>query len=275
MIIRRLPGLKTLGYALGLSLGLSLGPVITRADDDPFAEYRAMMGDDNPAIFVSEEGADLWESPQGPKQASLEQCDLGLGPGVVAGAYAQLPRFFTDTNQVMDLEARLFYCMETLQGRDPDEIRRKPYSSTGDMGTEIEALATFIAEQSEGMAMAVPQNHALEQAAYQRGEQLFYYRAGPHDFACATCHRQTGKRIRLQSLPNLTTAEGAGAAYTTWPAYRISQGLVRTMGWRMQSCGRQQRLPQLQAGSEAVIALQTYMAVNAADADMAAPSLKR
>ena len=245
------------------------------ADDGVFDEYRAMLGDDNPAVFVVEEGADYWREPRGPKAVSLEQCDLGLGPGVVAGAYAQLPRYFGDAGRVMDLEARLEYCMVALQGRDREAIHRKPYSAAGDMGTEIEALAAWIAEQSTGRPIAPPQEHAAERDMYALGSALFYYRAGPHDFSCATCHRQTGKRIRLQMLPNLTTTEGAGEAYGSWPAYRISQGVVRSMGWRMRDCARQQRLPELKMGSEASIALQTYLAVNAASTAMNAPGLKR
>ena len=46
-----------------------------------------------------------------PKNASLERCDLGKGPGVVKGAYAALPRYFADANQVMDAESRILYCM--------------------------------------------------------------------------------------------------------------------------------------------------------------------
>ena len=34
-----------------------------------------------------------------------EQCDLGLGPGVVKGAYVQLPRYFADTGKVMEPSA--------------------------------------------------------------------------------------------------------------------------------------------------------------------------
>ena len=47
------------------------------------------------------------------------------------------------------------------------------------------------------------------------------------------------------------------------------------MGWRMRDCFRQQRMPELIMGSEASVALQTYLAVNAAGAAMAAPGLKR
>ncbi|WP_295801404.1 sulfur oxidation c-type cytochrome SoxA [uncultured Microbulbifer sp.] len=258
-----------------LSVCSLLFAVAAEAQDDPFAEYREMMGDDNPAIFVIEEGAELWTKPQGPKQASLEQCDLGLGAGVVKGAYAQLPRYFDDTRQVMDLEGRLIHCMVSLQGRDRSDILRKPYSGTGDMGTELEALASYVADQSMGMPIATPQDHPAEKATYAMGKELFFYRAGPYDFSCATCHRQDEKRIRLQNLPNLTAHANAGEAYSSWPAYRISQGLVRTMGWRMQNCAKQQRLPQLLPGSEAVISLITYMSVNGSGTEMAAPGLKR
>lgn len=240
-----------------------------------FDEYRDMLGDDNPAIFVIFDGEEIWYAPAGPKSASLEQCDLGLGPGVVEGAYAQLPRYFADVDRVQDIEARLEHCMIQLQGLAPDEISAKPYSLRGDLGTQLEALVAWIADQSSGLAIAPGQAHAQEKSAYALGETLFYYRAGTHDFSCATCHEQAGRRIRLQALPNLTTHEGAAAAYSTWPAYRISQGIVRTMGWRMRDCMRQQRMPELTMGSEASVALQTYLAVNGAGASMTAPGLKR
>jgi sulfur-oxidizing protein SoxA len=248
---------------------------LSSAAEDTFDQYRELMGDDNPAIFVSEDGADYWSQAAGPRQATLEQCDLGLGPGVVEGAYARLPRYFEDVSRVMDLEARLLHCMVSLQGHAPADVRRKPYSGKGDMGTELEALVTYVAEQSQGEVLAVPQDHPAEQAAYRLGQDIFYRRMGPYDFSCGSCHRQDERRIRLQELPNITTPAGAGLAYTTWPAYRISQGLVRTMGWRMQNCTRQQRLPMLQPGSEASIALQVYIGVNAAGNEMAAPGMKR
>lgn len=249
--------------------------VILSETEGVFDEYRELLGDDNPAIFVIYDGEEIWFAPGGPKSVSLERCDLGLGPGIVEGAYAQLPRYFADVDRVQDIEARLEYCMVNLQGRTQDSIHARPYSLRGDLGTELEALVAWIADQSNGLDIAPRQAHAKERASYSLGETLFYYRAGPHDFSCATCHEQTGRRIRLQALPNLTTHEGAGAAFGSWPAYRISQGIVRTMGWRMRDCLRQQRMPELIMGSEASIALQTYLAVNGAGAPMAAPGLKR
>ena len=252
-----------------------LTAMIVQAQEGIFDEYREMMGDDNPAVFVIDEGEEYWFAPAGPKQATLAECDLGLGPGVLEGAYAYLPRYFEDAGRVMDLEARLEFCMVELQGRSREDIHAKPYSLRGDQGTEMEALAAFIVDQSSAVAVSPSQDRPEERAMYALGEELFYYRAGPHDFSCATCHEQAGMRIRLQDLANLDSHEGAADAYTSWPAYRISEGVVRTMGWRMRDCLRQQRLPELVMGSPASVALQTYLAVNAAGAELAAPGLKR
>ena len=52
-----------------------------------------MVGEDSPAELFALVGADLWRKKQGPKNASLERCDLGKGPGAVQGAYAALPRY--------------------------------------------------------------------------------------------------------------------------------------------------------------------------------------
>ncbi len=44
-------------------------------------EYREMLQDGNPADLFEAKGEELWSKKRGPKNASLEQCDLGLGPG--------------------------------------------------------------------------------------------------------------------------------------------------------------------------------------------------
>ncbi|MBS0440882.1 MAG: sulfur oxidation c-type cytochrome SoxA, partial [Proteobacteria bacterium] len=74
---------------------------------DGIAEYRAMLADGNPAELFEAKGEELWKKKRGPKNASLERCDLGKGPGVVKGAWVELPRWFADTNKVQDLESRL------------------------------------------------------------------------------------------------------------------------------------------------------------------------
>ena len=243
---------------------------------DGIARYRQMLQDGNPAELVSARGEELWKQKRGPKQVSLEQCDLGLGPGVVKGAYAQLPRYFADADQVMDFESRLVWCMVTLQGMTRAEVVKSPYSGTGQRQTDIESITAFAVEQSRGMPVAIPQGHAKEREAFERGKQTFYMRGGPYDFSCATCHGVTGQRIRLQDLPNISSnKQDAERAFTTWPAYRVSQGALRTMQWRLYDCFRQQRWPELVFISPTSIDLITFLGVNANGAKMDAPAIKR
>jgi L-cysteine S-thiosulfotransferase len=243
---------------------------------DEIARYRQMLQDGNPAELVVARGEELWKQKRGPKQVSLEQCNLGLGAGVVKGAYAQLPRYFADADQVMDAEARLVHCMATLQGIPQADAVKGPYSGAGQRQTDIEALTAYVVEQSRGIPVNVPQGHAKERAAYERGKQLFYMRAGPYDFSCATCHGVTGQRIRLQDLPNIAGNKAdAQRAFTTWPAYRVSQGALRTMQWRLNDCFRQQRWPEPVFISPASIDLTTFLGVNANGAKMDAPAIKR
>lgn len=243
--------------------------------EQAIAQYREMLADGNPAELVEARGEDLWKTPRGPNHVSLQQCDLGLGPGVVKGAYAQLPRYFADSGRVMDAESRIVECMVKLQGFKADEVTKQPFSKQGQDPTDLESLTAYVVGQSRGATIHVPQDKPQERAAYARGQKIFFYRAGPYDFSCASCHGADGKRIRLQDLPNLTTHKAAQAAFSTWPAYRLSQGAVRTMQWRMADCFRQQRLPQLKYGSQASIDLITFLGVMANGGKMDAPGLKR
>lgn len=242
---------------------------------EEIAKYRALLAEGNPAELVELQGEELWKKPRGPKNVSLAQCDLGLGPGVVKGAYAQMPRYFSDVDRVMDFESRLVHCMVTLQGFKREDVVKKPFSGMNQPATELEALTSYAVAESRGATIAIPQGHAKEKEAYARGKKIFFYRAGPYDFSCASCHGEDGKRIRLQDLPNLTQAKGAQAAFATWPAYRVSQGAVRTMQWRLNDCFRQQRFPELVYGSQASIDLITFLGVSANGGKMDAPAIKR
>ena len=187
----------------------------------------------------------------------------------------QLPRYFADADRVQDLESRLVWCMVTQQGLSEAEAVKTPFGDGSARRSDLEALAAYVVAQSRGVKMNVPLDTAKMREMYALGEKVFYFRGGTHDFACATCHGEDGKRIRLQDLPNLMTAEGAQKAYTTWPAYRVSQGELRTFEWRLNDCFRQQRFPELVYGSDTAIALTTYLAHNANGAEVQAPSIKR
>jgi sulfur-oxidizing protein SoxA len=269
-----------LAYGVAATLGaLAAGAAApAAAQNDTKAEierYREMLQDGNPAELTVLRGEGLWKEKRGPKNASLEQCDLGKGPGVVQGAYAELPRYFADVDAVMDGESRIVHCMVELQGFDKAELTKKPFSGAGQRATDLEALTAFVVEESRGTPVNLPQSHPKEIAAYERGQKIFNYRAGPYDFSCASCHGGENKRIRLQDLPELTKPEPARLAFTTWPAYRVSQGALRTMQWRMYDCFRQQRFPEMQFGSQASIDLITFLGVTAKGGTMDSPAIKR
>jgi sulfur-oxidizing protein SoxA len=256
------------------AIALAVSAVAQTSAVDEIAKYRAALQDGNPAELWEARGEGLWKQPRGPNKVSLEKCDLGRGPGVVKGAYAELPRYFADADRVMDLETRLVWCMVKLQGMTEADAKRNPFGA-GERKADMEALVGYVTSESRGVKMNVAQAHPKEQEAYRLGEKMFYFRGGSHDFACATCHSEDNKRIRLQDLPNLTRKEGAQKGYTTWPAYRVSQGELRSFEWRLYDCFRQQRFPEMEFTSDAAIALTMFLAVNANGAAFDAPAIKR
>ena len=254
--------------------GLATGAVwAQKSTAEGIAEYRAMLADGNPAELFEAKGEDLWKQKRGPKSESLERCDLGKGPGVVRGAFVELPRYFPDTGRVQDMESRLLTCMETLQGFNAAEIAKTPFGQ-GEQNS-VTALAAWVSAESRGMKFNLPQNHVQEKTMYEVGKRLFFMRGGSHDFSCASCHGADNMRIRLQDLPNLTKNPGAGNGFGAWPAYRVSNGQLWGMQQRMNDCYRQQRFPYPLFGSDATIALGVYMGVNGKGGESIAPALKR
>jgi L-cysteine S-thiosulfotransferase len=240
--------------------------------------YRQMLKEDpwsNPGLLEADRGEALWKERRGPKSASLEACDLGKGPGKVEGAFAELPRYFADADKVMDLEARLVWCMEKLQGLDHAQIVKRPYSKANQAGSELEALATYVANKSNGRKFTPQLDHPKEREALAVGEALFFRRQGPMDFACATCHGDSGKRIRLQGLPYLSKPAEAREVVGQWPAYRVSQGTVMTMQHRITDCFWQMRLPLIDYGSDVAVALTMYLVNQAKGGEISAPQIKR
>ena len=242
---------------------------------DPLGVGRQMLAEDNPGELWIDKGKQLFYEKRGPKKASLEQCDFGLGAGKLEGASTQLPRYFSDTDKVQDLESRLVTCMVELQGFKREDIVKRAISPAGSSGSDIEALALYITSRSNGMKMNVALRHRKEQEMYKAGEYLFYRRSGQTDFGCVTCHGEPNKRIRLQDLVHMTSKEGVQEVVSTWPAYRGAHYVVRTMQWRLYDCFWQMRLPELTYLSDTSIALTTYLHYQGNGAVIHVPGFKR
>ena len=244
---------------------IGLLPMANAQDSDTekaIEKYRQMLKEDpwsNPGLLDVDRGEALWTTPRGPKNVSLEQCDLGKGPGKVDGAFAELPRYFADADRVMDVETRILWCMEKLQGFNRADLVKNPYPGGGQPVKELGAMATYIANKSQGMKYAAKLDQPKEQEAVALGEALFNRRSGPFDFACATCHAESGRRIRLQGLPFLSDPTEARKVVGEWPAYRVSNTHVMTMQHRLLDCYWQMRMPRLEIGSDVSVALISYL----------------
>jgi L-cysteine S-thiosulfotransferase len=260
---------------------MTAGTAAIAQDDEvekAIEKYRQMLKEDpwsNPGLLDADRGEALWTTPRGPKKVSLENCDLGKGPGKVDGAFAELPRYFADADRVMDLETRVLWCMEQLQGFHHAELIKKPHPAAGQPVKEPGAIATYVASKSNGMNYLAKLDTPKERDEVALGEALFYRRAGPFDFACATCHENKGLRIRLQGLPQLSNPAEASKVVGEWPAYRVSTTHVMTMQHRLYDCYWQMRMPELELGSEASVALISFLTNNAKGGEIAAPGIKR
>ena len=255
-------------------VAVSLSPVLAQDVKKELQRYQQMIAEGSPVELFELEGEAQWRKRQGPRNASLEQCDLGEGPGVLKGAYVHLPRYFKDVDRVMDLETRLLHCMMTLQGRTREEATKRVFGNA-ERPSEMEYLSAYVAGHSRGAPMAPGTEHPQEAAAYELGRRLFFYRAGPWDFSCDSCHGEEGKRIRMQDLPVLSTPEAARPVVATWPAYRVSNSQFKTMQWRINDCYRQMRMPEPTYASDLTIAIATYLAVTGKGEPYRGPGTKR
>jgi L-cysteine S-thiosulfotransferase len=242
--------------------------------DSPYltqSQQNLMMMADNPALWTVEDGKALFHAARGPNNVSLDTCDFGKGPGVLEGAYAELPRYFADTGKVMDLETRLVHCMITIQGFPADDpaVRRRHGSDSDHM-----KLQTYVASRSNGMPWNPPMNHPLEKAMRDAGEMIFFRRSGTLDMSCQTCHAATGQRIRASVLPNADFPEEWTKA-VSWPAFRVGHDHVRSSQHRLRECYWQMRHAMPVAGSDATIAVLSYWTDLARGQPAILPDMKR
>ncbi|HYC48962.1 MAG TPA: sulfur oxidation c-type cytochrome SoxA [Burkholderiales bacterium] len=236
---------------------------------------RKMLMEDNPGELWIDRGKKLFHEKRGPRKASLEQCDFGLGPGKLKGATTHLPRYFADTDKVEDLDSRIVTCMVTLQGFKLEDVKRTAIGRPLTDGSDVEAIAMYVASNSNGMKMDVRLDHPKEREMYKAGQYLFFRRSGQTDFGCVTCHGDPDKRIRLQDLVHMLDKKEIQAVAGSWPAYRGAHGIARTMQWRLYDCFWQMRLPELGYLSDVSIALSTYLNYQGNGGVVKVPGFKR
>jgi len=254
---------------LVVATALAAGLAAAHAQDarKEIQRYRDMVAEGSPAELFELQGESLWKKDFG-------RCDLGLGPGVVKGAYARLPRYFADADRVMDLETRLVHCMVTQQGTTREQATARVFGSA-DRPSDLELLSMYVAGQSRGMPLDPGLSHPNEKASVELGRALYFHRVGSWDFSCASCHGEEGKRIRMQELPVMYVPKYARPVMASWPAYRVSTSQVVTLQWRMNDCFRQMRTPEPNYASDTTIALIHFLSATAKGETYTGPGTKR
>ena len=258
--------------AVAIAAGARRRRATTRVDE--IAKYRAALQDGNPAELWEARGEELWKEPRGPNKVSLEQCDLGLGPGVVKGAYAQLPRYFADADRVMDLETRLVWCMVHAAGLSARPTRRRIRSApaTTQVRHRGARRVRHVASRAASKMNVSLDASARRSEMYALGEKMFYL---PRRHA----------RFRLRDLPR----RGRQAHPPAGPAEPDDEARARRrrtrrgppIACRRASCARSSggsttasassAFPSSCYGSDASIALTTFLARNANGAAFDAP----
>ncbi|WP_299431034.1 sulfur oxidation c-type cytochrome SoxA [uncultured Meiothermus sp.] len=242
------------GFLLALAFGLGIA-LTQQQEVDPFKEaqrqrelFRQTAGI-LPGELYAAQGEELFAQKRGPRNASLEACDFGLGPGKLEGAHAQLPRYFADTRRVEDLETRIASCMVRLQGFKLAEIKRE----------DIKALSAFVASKSSEMPLRVVPRTSQEIAMYNLGRELWFHRAGNRDMNCSICHdAYAGSRVRLS--PVRSPRQGLS---NEWPAYRFEADKLYTLQDRIAFCYVSIGIAAPEFYSEPYIALSVYMLAEA------------
>ena len=242
-------------------------------------KYRAMLREDpwsNPGFLDVDRGEALWTTAAGPKNASLEQCDLGKGPGKVDGAFAELPRYFADADRVMDVETRILWCMEKLQGISAADYVKRPHPGGGQPVKELGAMATYVASKSAGRnsppssairRSARPPRSARRCSTAAPARSISPARPATPIRACASACRacpisrekkeaRQGDR-RMAGLSRVDHARDDDAA----PAVRLLLADAHAGACRL--------------GSDASVALIAFLTRQAEGGEIAAPGLKR
>jgi sulfur-oxidizing protein SoxA len=245
---------------------LAAGPV--RAEGIPAAERRsgfdtmspdiqAMQRDGmaNPALLWLADGAELWGRAPAPGRPACAGCHGEAGT-TMRGVAAGYPAWDAETAAPIDLAGRIQACRRRHQGAEPyaDESR------------ELLGLATYVAAQSAGLPITVPDDPRLGPAR-AAGKALFTQRMGQLGLSCAACHDDNhGRRLGAALIP-----QGHPTGY---PLYRLEWQGVGSVQRRLRNCMTGMRAEPFAYGAPEFVALERYLMDRAAPLPVETPAVR-
>jgi L-cysteine S-thiosulfotransferase len=238
---------------LAASIALTLSAALVAAAEIPLAERRsgfdlmspetqAMQRDDtaNPGMLWVGEGEALWSRKEGGANRACADCH-GDAAQSMRGVAARYPAFSAERQAPIDLQGRVNLCRETRQNATPFKWESQ----------ELLALVTYVAHQSRGMPVVVPDDERLA-TFREAGRRRFHERQGQLNFSCGNCHEDNwGKRLAGNLIPQ--------AHPTGYPIYRLEWQTVGSLQRRLRNCLTGVRAEPYPFGAPELVELELYL----------------
>jgi L-cysteine S-thiosulfotransferase len=246
---------------LALAFAASLAPA--KADprhsayEDMSRDIRAMQDDDtaNPATPWVQDGEALWSERTGAAQKGCIDCH-GDATQSMRGVAARSPAFDAASRRPIDLEGRINRCRETHQ--------QAP--ALAPESRELLALTAFVARQSRGLAITTGGDPRLA-PFIAAGRALYERRQGQLNLSCAICHDDNaGKHLAGALIP-----QGHPTGY---PVYRLEWQTLGSLARRLRNCMIGMRAEPYAAGSDEVVALETFLMARARGMAVETPAVR-
>jgi sulfur-oxidizing protein SoxA len=210
----------------------------------------------NPGMLWVERGAKLWNESAGASGKSCALCHQDASESM-RGVATRYPAHDTSAGRVLDLAGRINAC-RTRHQRAPTLAAESE---------DLLALTTYVAHQSQGMAMAVKVDGPAE-ASFERGRAFYYERHGQMNISCAQCHEQNwGKRLLRETI-----SQGHPTAF---PAYRLEWQALGSLDRRLRACLFGVRAQMPPPGSQDLVDVALFLAWRAEGLPIETPGVRR
>jgi L-cysteine S-thiosulfotransferase len=253
----------------GLAVALAVfTPLAAFAADIPAAErrsgsefmgreLRAMQDDDaaNPGMLAVLDGEALWNRGEDAAGRSCASCH-GDARHSMIGVAARYPAFDAARGAPVDLEQRINLCRTERQ-----QLAPLPFESR-----ELLALTAFVAHQSEGQPITIPDDPQARRVA-DAGRAIFERRQGQLNLSCAQCHddnwrQKLGGAVITQAHP------------TGYPLYRLEWQSLGSLRRRLRNCLVGMRVEPYPNDAPEIVDLEFYLAWRARGLGIETPAVR-
>ncbi|NPB07288.1 MAG: sulfur oxidation c-type cytochrome SoxA [Aquificae bacterium] len=177
------------------------------------------------ARVVLERGKEYYLKLTGGSKLTCADCHGPDGESL-KGAYARMPRFYTDLGRVADADLRVLSCLRQYLRLEDERLKSREREL-------VVPLVGFVASLSNGELVFVELRHPEEKRLYELGRTVWYRRSGATDFSCALCHeRLAGKQFFAEVLP----APIPDRAPARYPAYSVKRDELLTLEDKLRDC---------------------------------------